>query len=174
MARKTIKVNALSQKSIQNCIKQIEAYRDDLPRKCELFVRRLSELGIPVIKQNISSSKGDSDKNYYTHVKINSYGTYSQARLIVEGKDLLFIEFGAGVHYNGNPGGSPHPLGREMGYTIGSYGKGKGKNDFWFYYKDSGESVKSYGTQATMPVYKAGLEIRSKMLKIAKEVFGGD
>lgn len=172
MAKRTIKIDLFDSKSLQSAIKQIQQYRDDLPRKCELFVRRLAEVGIPIIDQNISAAAGDSDKNHNTYIKINSFGSYSQAELIVESRSILFLEFGAGVHYNGNAGGSPHPLGAEKGYTIGSYGKGQGKNDFWFYYADTGEAVMSHGTQATMPLYKAGLEIRRQILAIAKEVFG--
>ena len=174
MARKTIKIDLFDGKSLDNAIKQIQEYQRTLNDKCEMFVRRLAEVGIPIIDQNIDSAAGDSDKGHNTYIKINSFGSYSQAQLIVEGKDLLFIEFGAGVHYNGNLGGSSHPKGKEMGYTIGSYGKGQGKNDFWFYYADSGEAVMSHGTQATMPVYKAGVEIRRQILKIAREMFGGD
>lgn len=173
MSKKTININLYDFDSIQRAIEQIQNYRFDLNNKCAVFVRRLAEVGIPVIDQKISSAIGDSSKNHNTYIKINSFGPYSQAVLIVEGKDLLFIEFGAGVHYNGNSGGSPHPKGKEMGYTIGSYGKGQGKNDFWFYYADSGEAVMSHGTESTMPVYKAGIEIRRQVLKIAREVFGG-
>lgn len=173
MAKKTLKINLFDGgKTLKEAISYIEKYRDDLPRKCELFVRKLAEVGIPVIDQNISAAAGDSDKNHNTYIKINSFGSYSQAELIVESRSILFLEFGAGVHYNGNAGGSPHPLGAEKGYTIGSYGKGQGKNDFWFYYADTGEAVMSHGTQATMPLYKAGLEIRRQILAIAKEVFG--
>lgn len=172
MARKAIKVDLFNSKSIQNAIKTIEKYRDDLPKKCDLFVKRLSEIGIPVINQNIESSSGDSDKSHNAYIKINSFGSFSQAQLIVEGQDILFIEFGAGIYYNGSAGSSPHPLGEEMGYTIGSYGKGHGKQNTWGYYAESGELVLTHGTQATMPVYKAGLEMRNQMLKIAREVFG--
>lgn len=172
MAKKTLKINLFDSKSLQSAIKQIQQYRDDLLRKCDLFVRRLAEVGIPVIDQNISAAAGDSDKGHNTYIKLNSFGSYSQATLVCEGKDLLFIEFGAGVHYNGAAGSSPHPKGEEMGYTIGSYGKGQGKNDFWFYYADTGEAVMSHGTQATMPMYKAGVEMRRQILTIAKEVFG--
>ena len=172
MAKQTIQINLFDTKSPQSAIKQIQQYQDDLQRKCELFVRRLAEVGITIIDQNISAAAGDSDKNHNTYIKLNSFGSYSQATLVCEGKDLLFIEFGAGVHYNGNAGDSPHPLGAEMGYTIGSYGKGQGKNDFWFYYADTGEAVMSHGMQATMPLYKAGVEIRRQILAIAKEVFG--
>lgn len=171
MAKRTIKINLFDSKSLQKAIDEINRYKNDLPRKCELFVQRLAEVGIPIIDQNISSADGDSDKNHNTYIKINSFGSYSQAELIVESRSILFLEFGAGVHYNGAAGGSPHPKGEEMGYTIGSYGKGQGKNDFWFYYADTGKAVMSHGTQATMPMYRAGLEMRRQILAIAKEVF---
>lgn len=164
---------SLSQKSIQNAIAEIRKYQQSLINKNAEFVRRLAELGIPVIDQNISATAGDSDKNHNTYIKINSFGSYAQAQLIVEGRDLLFIEFGSGIHYNGSAGSSPHPKGQEFGYTIGSYGKGQGANDHWFYYADTGESVMSRGAEATMPVYKASVEIIQNIRRIAKEVFGG-
>lgn len=172
MGRKTIKMN-ISSRSIQSAIDELGRYKDDIKRKNEEFVRKLCEIGIPIIDQNISSAKGDSDKSHNTYIKMNSFGDYSKGTLVCEGRDLLFIEFGAGVHYNGSAGSSPHPKGQELGYTIGSYGKGHGKEDYWFYYADSGESVKSHGTEATMPVYKASVEIIQNIRKVAKEVFGG-
>lgn len=163
---------SLSQKSIQNAIKEIEVYKRQLIERNELFVRRLAELGIPIIDQNIAAAQGASDKSHNTYIKINSFGSYSEARLVVEGKDLLFIEFGSGVHYNGSAGTSPHPKGEEFGYTIGSYGKGQGSKDFWFYYADTGEAVMSHGTESTMPVYRASQEIIRNIRRIAREVFG--
>lgn len=163
---------SLSHKSIQNAINEVRKYQRELIDKNELFVRRLAELGIPVIDQNIAAAQGDSDKNHNTYIKINSFGSYSEAKLIVEGTDLLFIEFGSGTHYNGSAGTSPHPKGEEFGYTIGSYGKGQGSKDFWLYYADTGEVVMSHGTESTMPVYKASVEIIQNIRRIAREVFG--
>lgn len=170
MSKKIIKCG-LSQKSIQDAINQLKSYQGELKSKNELFVRRLAELGIPVIDQNIAMAQGDSDKNHNTYIKINRFDDYVQAILICEGSGLLFIEFGAGIKYNTPAGTSPHPKGQELGYTIGSYGQGKGKNDSWTYYSESGEWVRSYGTEATMPVYKATVEIIQSIRKIAKEVF---
>lgn len=170
MSKKIIKCG-LSQKSIQNAINQLKSYQNELKNKNELFVQRLAELGIPVIDQNIMMAQGDSDKNHNTYIKINRFGSYSQATLVCEGSGLLFIEFGAGISYNTPAGTSPHPKGEEFGYTIGSYGQGKGKNESWVYVADSGEWVRSYGTQATMPVYKASVEIVQNIRRIAKEVF---
>lgn len=163
---------SMSSKSIQNAIKEIEAYKRQFIDRNELFVRRLAELGIPVIDQNIAAAQGDSEKNHNTYIKVNSFGSYSEAKLVVEGSDLLYIEFGAGIRYNGSAGTSPHPKGEEFGYTIGSYGKGQGSKDFWFYYADTGESVMSHGTEATMPVFRASQEIIQNIRRIAREVFG--
>lgn len=163
---------SLSQKSIQNAINEVRKYQREFIDKNELFVRRLAELGIPVIDQNIAVAQGDSDKNHNTYIKINSFGSYSEAKLVVEGSELLYIEFGSGIHYNGSAGTSPHPKGEEFGYTIGSYGKGQGSKDFWFYYADTGEAVMSHGTEATMPVFRASQEIIQNIRRIAREVFG--
>lgn len=163
---------SLSEKSIRNAINEIEVYKRQFIERNEVFVRRLAELGIPVIDQNIAAAQGDSDKSHNTYIKINSFGSYSEAKLVVEGKSILFIEFGAGIRYNGSSGTSPHPKGEEFGYTIGSYGKGQGSKDFWFYYADTGESVMSHGTEATMPVFRASQEIIQNIRRIAREVFG--
>ena len=170
MSKKIIKCG-LSQKSIQNAIDQLKVYQTELNNKNELFIRRLAELGIPIIDQNIALAQGDSDKNHNTYIKINRFDDYAQVTLVCEGSGLLFIEFGAGISYNTPAGTSPHPKGEEFGYTIGSYGQGKGKNESWVYVADSGEWVRSYGTQATMPVYKASVEIMQNIRRIAKEVF---
>lgn len=163
---------SLSEKSIRNAINEIEVYKRQFIERNEVFVRRLAELGIPVIDQNIAAAQGDSDKSHNTYIKINSFGSYSEAKLVVEGKSILFIEFGAGIRYNGSSGTSPHPKGEEFGYTIGSYGKVQGSKDFWFYYADTGESVMSHGTEATMPVFRASQEIIQNIRRIAREVFG--
>ena len=173
MAKRTININLFDSRSLDKAIQEIRQYQNSLNDKCAEFVRSLAVVGIPVIDENIAAAQGNSYKGHNTYIKIKSFGSYSQAELIVESKSILWIEFGAGVHFNGHLGSSPHPKGNELGYTIGSYGKGQGKNDFWFYYADSGEAVMSHGTESTMPVYKAGLEIKKQVLKIAKEVFGG-
>ena len=92
--------------------------------------------------------------------------------MICQCNDPLLIEFGSISQYIGHLGSSPLPKGKELGYTRGAYGKGLGNNYFCFYYAVSGEAVMSHGTQATMPVYKAGIEMRRQVLKIAREVFG--
>lgn len=180
MAKHTLKSD-LSVKGINNLIKQLKDYQNDLQKKTERLVKKLAEEGIPVIDQNMKKAsftvdgkgiQSGSDPEHYTYVKLHTFGNYAEAILIVEGKELLFIEFGAGVYHNTPVGASPHPKGGELGYVIGAYGKGKGAQKIWGYFSDSGEFVLTHGTEATMPVYKAGLEIRKKFLKAARETFG--
>lgn len=172
----------LSVKGIDGLIKQLREYEDELKRKTEQLVRELAEAGIPVIDSNMAKAtftvdsdgvQSGSDPEHNTYVKIHTFGDYAEATLVVEGRELLFIEFGAGVYYNTPVGTSPHPKGGDLGYVIGSYGKGHGAQKIWGYFDDSGALVLTHGTEATMPVYKAELEIRDKYLKVARKVFGG-
>lgn len=180
MAKKTLKAD-LSISSIRKLQKDLEKYKDSLNYKVKIFAEKLAESGIPVINSNMAKAaftvdekgiQSGADPQHYTHVKLHAFGDYARADLIVEGSELLFIEFGAGVYYNGTAGSSPYPKGQEFGYVIGSYGKGHGVQKVWGYYADSGELILTHGVEATMPVYKASLEIAENVVKIAKQVFG--
>lgn len=173
MAKKKIKMN-LSVSSVENAIKQIEEYKRSLVLKTSQLLDELGKIGIRTIDQKMSSIQGDSDPNHYAFVKMNSYGSFTRATIILQGRDVLFIEFGSGVHYNGATGSSPHPKGQQMGYTIGSYGKGQGANDSWVYFNEEhGRFETSQGTKAAMPMYNAEVEIRKAIKSVAKKVFGG-
>lgn len=170
----------LSQKSIQNAIKELQKIKQELRKKTDQLVKELTEVGIPVIENNMQKanytydSKGvrsGSDTEHYTHVKINAFDTKSIANLIVEGKEVLFIEFGAGVYYNGSAGASPHPKGQEFGFLIGSYGAGHGQQKVWGYYDETGELVMTHGVEATMPLFKAEQKIIDEYVSVAKRVF---
>lgn len=173
MAQRKISIR-LNRKDIQDTIQKLETIEKNLIRRQNEFVRRLAQVGIPIIQQNINMAVGDSNKTHTTRIEISNSPNKTIAKLVVEGEDIIFIEFGAGVHYNTPAGTSPHPKGEKKGYTIGSYGYGHGAKDFWYYKDETGEYVRSYGTRATMPLYKASLKMRDEMVRIAKEVFFND
>jgi hypothetical protein len=138
--------------------------------KCDTFVERLIEIGIPVVEENITSFKGDSSKNWNYYYEIHREKDSAWGKLIIEDKDILFIEFGAGIHYNN---GNAHPQASELGYGVGTYpGQTQAINPGYWWYKDNGGVHFSLGTEATMPVYKAYAEIVSRVGEIAREVFG--
>ena len=178
---KTISID-LSLKGIQDLKQYLLDYADSLKNKLDRFVYELANEGIPVVESNIAEAsytygekgiQSGSDTTHKTYVKLNSSGNYAKATLIVEGAEVLFIEFGAGVSQNVKAGSTEHPLGAQYGFLIGSYGQGHGAQNVWGYYADSGELVLTRGTKATMPVHKASLEIRNSVVEIAKRVFGG-
>ncbi len=180
MGKKTLSAN-LSVSSLKSLQKQLLDYKEELSSKCDKFVLKLAEIGIPVVESKVAEAgftydekgiQSGSDTEHNTYVKVDSLIGMSKATLVLEGKEILFIEFGAGVSYNGSVGSSPHPKGQENGFLIGTYGMGHGSQKVWGYYADSGELVLTHGTKATMPMYEASLKIRNEVLKIAKDVFG--
>ena len=172
MAR-TLK-SGLSVDGLKNIAYQFGKYANSLDLKCEMFVERLIQVGIPVVAQNMASFKGDSDRHYNTYVTISRQPDKGAiATLVVEDKDILFIEFGAGIHYNN---GNAHPQASEFGYGVGTYPGQKNAitPGYWWYKDDGGDLHFSLGTEATMPLYKAYNEMVNQVGTIAREVFGND
>ena len=171
MGKRTIKVG-LSYDSIKEAAYQVQKYANTLDLKCEKFVDRLvNEVGIRVIRENIASFKGDSERDYNTYFELHrtpNKGVYG--KLVAENEDILFIEFGAGIYYNN---GNAHPQSKEFGYGVGTYpGQKNAINPgYWNYRDESGTLRFSLGTEATMPVYKAYIEMVSMVETIAREVF---
>lgn len=161
----------LSVKSIDKAIQQIEQYERAFASKLRRFIERLGEIGIQVIDENMAQIQGDSNPEHYAYIKLNSYELYAEGTLVLQGRAIAFIEFGAGVHYNGAAGTAAYDWAAEQGYTIGSYGMGLGTHDWWFYRAETGESKRSYGTKAQMPLYKADQKILEQIRTVANEVF---
>lgn len=140
---------------------------DNTPAMRQAVAKRLQSL----IAQGFSSAIVDGDTVSDVDVTFSDDGTITT--VLATGKDVIFIEFGAGVYFNGSVGSSPHPKGHEFGFTIGSYGKGKGSRETWAYYTD-GKVQWTHGTKATMPVFKACEIIKLELPKIIKEVLQND
>ena len=167
-----VTIDALNPDSFTRAANRVRKLQRTYANKNRVFVRRLTQKGIRVIYQNLN---GDGDSEYpevpnEPHVVMGAREGVMTATLRLRGEDVMFVEFGAGIYYNGPAGGSPHPLGVELGYTIGSYGQGQGAQDHWFYEKD-GDTYFSKGTEATMPMWKADQAIRQEFASIAKSVF---
>jgi len=177
-----VEINPLSSKSVEAAIKKIERYQEDLQDKCyELISRLVDDVGLPVIKARVDKAKGDSDKDY-NYIVVDDWDNpdpnVKAIELKVSGDQFIFIEFGAGIHFNGPVGSSSSPVGEQLGYTIGSYsrrggnGLSYGQYDKWRYIDSSGVEHESYGTEGTAPVYSAAQAMRNDIARIAGEVFG--
>lgn len=177
---KTFKVDIMSRTSVEKLIDDLTKYRDDFNIKVGVFIRRLTRIAVEEIRKDILSAgitvdgNGIESGSKVDHTIAEKYTdgkTYSKAKITVSGKEIMFIEFGAGVYYNSSP--SPHPKGEEFGFVIGSYGKGMGLKQVWGYYGEDGELHLTHGVKATMPLYNAIQKLYKEAPIIAKQVFGG-
>lgn len=153
---------------LSHAIKQIEDYQRKLESGNQELVKRLAEEGNKLVRDGYSRAASADNSD----VRVNPVEyKENEATISAEGSQILFTEFGAGIYYNGGEsaiGNSPHPLGKELGYTIGDYGKKQGRNDSW--HKPDGSVT--HGTQASRTMYETGKTLRSMVVRIAKEVFG--
>lgn len=173
MAKKVISFT-LDPSSIDKAIREVQQYKAEIARKTEQLRQRVSTLIAWRASQGFSSALVDDIingevRNGSVDVQVDERGGITV--IIANGEDAAFIEFGAGVYYNGSVGSSPHPKGAELGMTIGSYGKGHGAKNVWGFYED-GELKLTHGTPAAMPMYNAMKEVCADIANIAKEVFG--
>lgn len=177
---KTINVNILSQKSIQNAIKEIRDYQNDFHRKLEVFVSRLADSGIEVAQNNVggfgkyivfSKEVDPAETGCTVIIHAKETGKIISSWLTKEGKKdaevspLLMAEFGSGFGAE-NPKNIP-------GVGQGTFPDQKhAKDPEGWYWKDlDGKLHHSKGIEAKMPMYKASLEIIEQCERIAKEVF---
>lgn len=158
----------LSESSIDEAIKQIEEYRKSLKTKLVQLAETLAINGVSVASASIGQMQGDSVPPAVGY-ELNSDGEIVKASIFIYGKDVLFVEFGAGIAYNT---GAEHPKAEELGYGVGTYPSMNPPNrainpGFWYY----GHGKRSIGTEAVMPLNNAIVETRNNCIKQAIEVF---
>lgn len=166
---------ALDSASVEDAIREVERYRQDLERKTGLLRQRIGETIAWSASQGFSGALADDIINggkRYADVDVSVDEKGDITVVIASGDDAVFVEFGAGVYNNGSAGTSPHPRGTELGFTIGSYGKGNGRKNVWGFYGDGGEKILTHGTPASMPMYRGAREACEHIGEIAREVFG--
>lgn len=161
---------SLSQGSIQNAIKEIEAYKRKLQRKNQIFIDRLSKIGLDVVQATMESIPAEEKGSYYTEIVNDSQGDIIGAAIRLTGDKILFLEFSAGIAYGTDS--YPTPAGDK--YGMGTYpGKGHWDSPYgWWYVDENGEKHHSYGNRAYMPMYHAEEAIVLAVRQIAREVFG--
>lgn len=133
----------------------------ELSRQCALE-------GMEVAKIYYENALKDGiDDGEFTIEKNSGDNGYS---FIANGREPVFVEFGAGVYYNAS-NHYPIPKPQEI-KNIGEYGKGMGKRRTWGYRgKLTGKVHITRGTPMRMPMYNASRYIEENIEKIAKEVF---
>lgn len=166
MAKKILKAN-LSISSIRQLQQDLERYKTEIERKCNLFAERLAQEGVSIAKMNIGMYDA-----IYTGELLASIN-YEQGGVIQHGSKwivytncpwALFVEFGTGIVGEQNQ----HPVTSIIGwkYDVNDHGE-KG----WFYFRD-GEWHWTKGMPSRPFFYETGMELRQNIVRIAREVFG--
>lgn len=182
MGTKRIHIS-LNSGSINNALQEIERYKQDLIKKNAVFAERLKQYGIEVVNSYMkdipnptggrdSITEGTSDYWSFDTRKSSatSSGVVATAIINVDGKRLLYVEFGYGVLAVG----SPHPTGLYGAGTNSPAGHGTDSSGWWYTGTD-GESHHTHGDVAYAPVWSTALYLRNRkdMIRaIAREVFG--
>lgn len=168
----------LSVEDIDRAMKELADYKQEIQRKVELLREKVAKRLAEEAKNGFSGAvvddvilKGGVSAPKYAQVDVSVDNRGAVTVVVASGEDAVWVEFGAGVYHNGSPGSSPHPSGVELGFTIGSFGKGNGKRQTWGFYED-GELKLSKGTPAKMPMSRAVTTICNEIVQIAREVFG--
>lgn len=174
MGKKVFKVD-LSVKGIEKLKRQLTEYKnDELPRKINLLLDKLKDLGVLVGEIKIA----ESPLGKYTHISVESSGLTRRILFIGEVKysdgyapfsTILALEFGSGIHYNQNK----NPNADKFGYGVGTFpGQLHAFEDGWYFWsEEKQEWIYTHGVRATMPMYEAEKAMRDNVTKIAREVF---
>lgn len=160
--------------SVRQAIDEVRKYQRELTSKTEQLRQRIGMVIAWSASQGFSTSLVDDVLNgekRFANVDVSVNDEGDTTVVIARGNDAVFVEFGAGVYNNGSVGTSPHPKGAELGFTIGSYGKGNGRKEVWGYYGEGGLTL-THGTPASMPMYRGMREACGHIAEIAREVFG--
>lgn len=155
----------LSTKEIQEAIKQVEAYKIHLNKKCQLLVQALTDKGVDIAKVNVRSLGA-----FYTgELEESIHGYYSptlNTGIIYAGTwYAVYVEFGTGI--KGSE--ASHPLSGKTGwyYDINNHGEAG-----WVYYNENDGSYHWTDGMPSRPfMYDTMMELNLICEKIAKEVF---
>lgn len=177
---KTISIDLFDLSSIDRAIAELDRYQASLTEKARLIREKIAERIETIATELFGNALVDDIFEGGTpvvggdvQVEVSDEGTVTV--VIARGKDVLFLEFGAGVHYNGMVGGSPHALGESEGMVIGEYGKKRGRQDSWHLPGSTKEMpIRTHGTPAVMAMYRGSQIARSEIEDIVREVFAND
>ena len=171
---RTITIDIFNPASIDAAVKEIRDYADWVKRKADELRERVAYFIAKDASAVFNTAVAEDDLwegaiTGAVDVVVENNG--NMTLVIANGTDAVFMEFGAGVYYNGAVGSSPNPLGAALGFTIGSYGYGQGKKEVWGYMGDDKRIHLTHGTPASMPLYRAVQSIVNDIEQIALEVF---
>lgn len=165
---KQVRISLNDASSVSSAIKELREYRRWISEKTKELNEELAKLGAKVAETGFAGKGDEGDDPATVSVQKKGKGWVITAH----GKTAFFVEFGAGIYYNG---AEPYPEDRPAGVVkIGEYGKGRGKTNGWYFIGKDGNKVFTRGTKAEMPMYHAKKTIEQELTDVAVRVFSGE
>ena len=179
-----INVNVMSVLSIEHAMEDLFFFLKKIEQLAEELPKALAEYGVPIAQVLYDNAAYD----IYAHWGTDPYESPMQAEhpdikvtmesdgrgmsIVARGEKVLFVEFGAGVFYNGEEG----YLGvRPDGVVgIGEYGKGYGNQKVWWFTDDAGERHVTSGTPASNAMYFTTQEVIEHVEEVARRILNND
>ena len=165
-----INIDPFDKRSIEKAIKQLEDYRDSLDNKLKRVAEELAKIGVPVVLVAYNNGIDEGNADYDVRVESTEKG----CKLVAEGQDVCFLEFGAGTttkSYEGEgqeglPPIYPGSWSKESGGVLG------GMFDRYGYWIWNGERY--VNLEPKLGLYKASEEMQRRAVEITKKVFAND
>ena len=160
---KTVIRFSLNPNDIDRAIKEVEKFKQDFQRKCNLLVQALTEYGLEVARVQVVQLDA-----WYTGELLSSIDgyfspTYGVGIIKAGAYYAAYVEFGTGVVGSS----SPHPDPQGWQYDVNAHG-----DEGWVYYDDySGEFRWTKGFKSRPFMYNTARELEKECKRIALEVF---
>ena len=171
--RTEIKIDLNKKGSLENAIKEIEAYKKRIQEKTSLLVQRLTDYGAEIVRIKIVNMGA-----YYSGELLSGVSGYYSPTLNagfvkVTSDHVAFVEFGTGVKGQN----SPHKNGEYLSKAAWSYASGakifttQDGRVGWIYPTDDGGFRFTEGMKSRPFMYETALELQRDLQKITQEVF---
>lgn len=176
MAKHKITLNPLSQSSIQNAIKALQSYQDNLTYKCQLLAEKLAEKGVEIARVQIADLDAIFNQDLIKSIHSEYVGSVkggSVWAVVADSEHAVFVEFGTGIIGKANPYKGTLPEGVDWQYASGKTIRQLADGRYgWFYKGNDGNWYFTEGMPSRPFMYNTANELRSIIVSTAKEVFG--
>ena len=152
----------LSPDAIKDAVDYLETYKKWVNQKIDELMIRLAAVGLETARVYFQQGATEGNEAPETWVEPIENGF----KIIANGKDVFFIEFGAGDAAGNHPDAANAPVDT----SPGSYSK-INTGEYAKYGSWHHDKIKYTEIQPKMPMYHAMREIERNVQKIAKEVF---
>ena len=169
---KTIHIEAFDKQSVQNAIKEVKSVKEEWRRLANVCSEMIAAVLAEEINKNLTAiTMTDDIVNVKTH-EPQPENWYAVAepfgnRVQIRGRDIAFVEFGAGYYHNGDADANPLAVSVKFDTGPGTYGKGQGIKQYWFI----AHNLISRGTPMYMPIYNAIEAIKPQIPMLVRQVF---